>query len=128
MKDNRDNDIKAPDGFLLGGERRVRAGGIILFQRGWWQLPEGWAQQGEYCWVHTIDSGVGGLEVAPPGYRTFYSAVTDKVTCIAERTSRKDAKSGLRKPERKAWEKRMNKLAGSTYINDCLPDRHGGDA
>jgi hypothetical protein len=99
-----DNDIKAPDGFLLGGERRVRAGGVILFQRGWWQLPEGFAQQGEYCWVHCTDSGAGDLEVAPPGYRDFYAAAHDRVTIRAPRTDRPDAKPGYRTAAHKAWQ------------------------
>jgi len=99
---SQENDIKAPDGFLLGGNRRVRAGGVILFQRGWWQLPQGWAEQGEYCWVHCTDSGIGDLEVAPPGYSSIYAARTDKVTCLAERTNRRDAKPGFRRRTREA--------------------------
>lgn len=99
----RDHDIKAPDGFLLGGERRVRKGGVILFQRGWWQLPEDFAEQGEYCWVHCTDSGIGDLEVAPPGYSSFFAAVSDRKTIMAPRTERADAKSGYRDPRVKAW-------------------------
>jgi len=96
-------DIKAPDGFLLGGERRVRKGGVVLFQRGWWQLPECFADQGEYVWVHCTDSGDGKLEVAPPGYRSFYRAVSDGKTVLCPRTARADAKPGFRKAAHKAW-------------------------
>lgn len=99
----RDHDIKAPDGYLLGGERRVRAGGVILFQRGWWQLPDGFAQQGEYCWVLCTDGGAGDLEVAPPGYRCFFTAASDGVTIRAPRTERADAKPGYRLKHTRRW-------------------------
>lgn len=98
------NDIKAPDGFLLGGERCVRQDGTILFQRGWWQAPKEWA--GEYCWVHCTDSGIGDLEVAPPGYSSIYRAQSDNATILCPRTRRPDAKSGARAMWRKDWEAR----------------------
>ena len=96
-------DIKTPNGYLLGGERRVRKGGVILFQRGWWKLPEGWAEQGEYCWRHCTDGGAGDLEVAPPGYRSFEHAAYDRKTILAPRTDRADAKPGYRLKAHKGW-------------------------
>ena len=68
----KNTDIMAPDGYLLGGERLVRKGGVILFQRGWWQLPEGFAQDGEYCWVH--DAGpASDLSCTPRLQQLFQS-------------------------------------------------------
>ncbi len=102
------HDIKAPDGYTLGGERRVRRDGTVLFNRGWWQLPFGFAERGEYVWVHeewTADNKQV-LEVAPPGYRSYYAAKLDGETIIVQRTSRPDAKSCLRKPAHKAWQAR----------------------
>lgn len=98
-------DIKAPDGFLLGGERLVRQDGTILFQRGWWQAPTEWA--GEYVWVHCTDGGAGDLEVAPPGYTSIYLAQLDVKTIFCPRTKRADAKPAYRRPETKAWVARM---------------------
>ena len=107
----REHDVKAPDGYLLGGERRVRAGGVILFQRGWWKLPEGFAEQGEYCHVHCTDGGAGDLEVAPPGYSSFPHAASAGVTVRAPRTERPDAKPGYRAKHHKSW---------------ATPHQHGG--
>ena len=98
-------DIKAPDGFLLGGERVVRQDGTILFQRGWWQAPVEWA--GEYVWVHCTDSGAGDLEVAPPGYQSISRAQMDEKTILCPRTKRPDAQPAFRRPERKAYAARM---------------------
>lgn len=97
-------DIKAPDGYLLGGERVVRPDGTVLFQRGWWQAPMEWA--GEYVWVHCTDGGAGDLEVAPPGYSSFYRAQLDRVTIFCSRTGRPDAKLGWRNPTKLAWANR----------------------
>lgn len=105
----KNTDIMAPDGYLLGGERLVRKGGVILFQRGWWQLPDGFAQEGEYCWVHG-HGGDGDLEVAPPGYSNFYQAQMDVKTIWAPRTNRRDAKPGIRAKWRKDWHARMAAL------------------
>lgn len=107
MSGKRENDIKAPDGYLLGGERRVREGGVVLFQRGWWQLPAGFADRGEYVWVHCTDGGAGDLEVAPAGYRCFWTAQSDRKTVFASRTDRPDARPGYRRPEHKAWAAKM---------------------
>jgi hypothetical protein len=99
----REPDIKAPDGYLLGGIRRVRADGTILFQRGWWQAPKDWA--GEEVWVHCTHGGAGDLEAAPPGQR-IYRAQLDMTTIFCPRTDRKDAKPGFRRPDTKAWSNR----------------------
>lgn len=95
-----ENDIKAPDGFLLGGLRRVRADGSILFQRGYWQAPIEWA--GETVWVHCTDCGAGDLEVAPPGFRLWEIGASER-NYFAPRTERPDAKPGVRNHVRKAW-------------------------
>lgn len=78
-------DIKAPDGYLLGGERVVRKGGQVLFHRTRWQLPDGFAEQGEYVWVHTLegDGIFDRIEAAPPGYHCFYQAQLDRATVHA---------------------------------------------
>jgi hypothetical protein len=84
---NREPDIKAPDGFLLGGKRIVRKDGTILFQDGWWQAPKEWA--GCRVWVHCTDSGAGDLEVAPPG-ETLWSIGAHERNIFAPRTDRPD--------------------------------------
>ena len=99
-----DNDIKAPDGFLLGGLRLVRADGTILFQRGWWQAPMDWA--GEKVWVHEKWLGDDGgkysnntelvLEAAYPGLH-IYEARQIHHTIFCERTKRSDAKPVTRR-------------------------------
>ncbi len=109
----RDNDIKAPDGYLLGGLRRVRKDGTVLFQRGWWKVPDEWI--GEKVWVHEACPdrfshadfnvsaiGVTMLEVAPPD-RPFYSAQRAGETVLCDRTERPDAKPTFRRPSTKAW-------------------------
>lgn len=109
----RPNDIKAPDGFLIGGERAVRPGGVVLFQRGWWHAPELEDCVGEYVWVHE-EWTYGGyderlvLKVAPPGYRSYFRAAVEGKTFIAERTSRPDAKNVWRNPVHKAWAERQS--------------------
>lgn len=109
----RRNDIKAPDGFLLGGLRRVRKDGSILFQRGWWQAPVEWA--GEDVWI-VENSFHDAPEVAPPGqgpyecaYQTtkWFAAPEWERNRLVERTRRPDAKPGYRRPGHKAWAKRM---------------------
>jgi hypothetical protein len=103
MASSLDHDIKAPDGFLLGGLRRVRADGTILFQRGWWSAPKEWA--GKSVWVHDAD---GGIEAAPPGVH-IYTAQSKGSAVFCERTERGDAKPGYRKPAHKAWHERVSK-------------------
>lgn len=113
-----ENDIKAPDGFLLGGKRRVRKDGTILFQRGWWEIPEEYKADfiGEEVWVHTYDDNAVGerhrdtqLEVARPGLH-IYSArgMRPPMTVFATRSNRPDAKAGLRNQYHKAWAERMS--------------------
>jgi len=69
---SRDNDIKAPAGYLLGGLRRVRSDGTILFQCGWWRAPDEWI--GKEVLVHEDELGSPGMRdrqviirAAPPG-------------------------------------------------------------
>ncbi len=90
MAMRRENDIKAPDGFLIGGLRTVRRDGTILFQNGWWQVPLEWA--GEKVWVHCTDGGAGDLEVAPPGW-TLWARGCDSRNIFAPRTKRPDSKT-----------------------------------
>lgn len=102
MRETRD--IKAPDGYLIGGERLVRRDGTVLFQRGWWQCPTEWA--GEYIMLHALADGDENIEIAPPGYHSIYQAQLDRKTILAPRTNRRDAKSLLRNPVHVAWRDR----------------------
>lgn len=111
------HDIKAPDGYLLGGLRRVRKDGTILFQRGWWELPEEVKANfvGEEVWVHAYDPNpVGGrsmdalLEVAAPGLHIYEAkSMRPPLTVMATRNDRPDAKAGLRNASHKEWSERM---------------------
>ena len=98
----RDHDIKAPDGFLLGGLRKVRSDGTILFQRGYWQAPKDWA--GQDVWVHEGADmfGKGTLHAAPPGMH-IYRARMDRIHVVCERTEKRDAKPGYRNAVNEAW-------------------------
>lgn len=107
----RENDIKAPDGYVLGGIRRVRSDGTILFGRGWWQAPIKWA--GEKVWVHEswerLDYGGETLmlEAAQPGFHIYEArCMKPPYTVLCERTERPDAKPGYRTPAHKAWHAR----------------------
>ena len=103
----RDNDIKAPDGYLLGGLRLVRKDGSVLFQRGWWQCPVEWA--GEMVWLHEWSDLWGNniaVEAWPPGVRIWQHKIGE--TVILERTERPDAKPGYRRADHKAWHERVN--------------------
>lgn len=101
----RERDIKAPDGFLLGGLRRVHKDGTVLFQRGYWQCPMEWA--GEKVWVHEWQ-GSGwsdiGVEAWPPGIRIW---TTGAETLLLARTKRPDAKAGFRTPWLKEYAERL---------------------
>ena len=105
-----DHDIKAPDGYTLGGMRKVRNGGLILFNRGYWQVPEGFLDlfEGERVWVHEawVGSLEGGekvaLEVANPGLH-IYEARMMKMTVICYAADKADAKNIARSAHRKAW-------------------------
>lgn len=101
-----EHDIKAPDGYLLGGLRRVRRDSTILFQRGWWRAPDAWI--GYDVWVHCMDAGAGDLEAAPPGWH-IYDARSAKNTFRLPRTDRDDANPGYRLPAHKAWANRSVK-------------------
>ena len=99
-----DSDIKAPDGYTLGGLRRVRKDGTILFNRGWWKAPDEWI--GEKVWVHEEWSrknphekrpSVLVLAAAPPGLHLF-EARGKRVATMCHRTERPDAVQGYRKP------------------------------
>lgn len=101
MRGPRQNDITAPDGYVVGGLRLVRADGSILFNRGWWQAPIEWA--GEKVWVH--EESKGGyifLDVAPPGVH-IYSSRLEQSNTLCERTKRPDAKPNYRSQWRKDW-------------------------
>jgi len=108
-----ENDIKAPDGFLLGGLRRVAKDGTILFQRGYWQAPIEWA--GEKVWVHELWQSCGGfggeklfLEAAQPGLHIYEARCMkpQPYTVVCERTERPDAKPGYRNATHIAWHNR----------------------
>ena len=128
------NDIKAPDGYLLGGERLVRSDGTILFQRGWWQAPKEWA--GATVWVHEIWIGTTGfhafnetqsLEAAPPGFH-IYEARTRGRTVICERTDRPDAKPAFRRADHKAWAARMVEPSVAETCKACGGETHPHEA
>lgn len=105
-----DHDIKAPDGYTLGGIRKVRKGGIILFNRGYWQVPEGEIPlfENEKVWVH--EAWVGSLEgvekvaleAAKPGLH-IYEARMQRMTIICYGADKPDAKPIARDPHRKSW-------------------------
>lgn len=95
-----DHDIKAPDGYVLGGLRKVRKSGLILFNRGYWQIPEPFLSsfEDEKVWVHEawVGSLEGGekiaLEAAYPGLH-IYEARFMKKTVICYAALKPDAKS-----------------------------------
>ena len=111
------HDIKAPDGYTLGGRRLIRKDGTILFNRGWWQAPIEWA--GHQVWVHEYNglewaAGIQ-LQVAPPGMDLWQCAYLTqewhrsdpaKRNVICDRTKRPDAKPTYRRPSHKAWSQR----------------------
>ena len=125
----KNEDIKAPDGFLLGGLRKVRADGTILFQRGYWQAPMAWA--GETVSVHCTDSGAGDLDVAPPGVH-IYRARREGIAVSCPRTGKPDAKPGWRRADTKAWSARSKASEfkfQQTFCSSCGrefgPGNHG---
>ena len=70
MRDPSSADIKAPDGYLLGGLRTVRNDGTLLFHRMYWQCPKEWI--GERIWVHVTDMMMlNEIKAAPPGQHIF---------------------------------------------------------
>lgn len=104
----KDNDIKAPDGFLLGGLRRVRKDGTVLFHRSWWKCPDEWI--GQEVWLHVTDGWAVGVEAAPPGFR-IYDAQHKRLCISLERTERADAKPVFRNVHNKEYLARMKNLA-----------------
>lgn len=125
------NDIKAPDGYLLGGFRLVRKDGTILFQRGYWQAPKDWA--GEMVWVHEHWSQTCYgketlvLEAAPPGEH-IYSARMAHTQIICQRTKRPDAKPAFRRDEHKAWAARMSAPSTTETCKECGGETHPNEA
>lgn len=128
------NDIKAPDGYLLGGLRLVRKDGTILFQRGYWQAKKEWA--GEMVWVHEHWQATPGfdlrsetqcLECAPPGFH-IYEARSRRATVICERTSRPDARPLFRRADHKAWAARISEPSTTETCNECGGDTHPNEA
>ncbi len=110
MRGHDTNDIKGPDGYVLGGLRKVRRGGLILFNRGYWQVPDALMStfEGEKVWVHEawVGSLEGGykiaLEAANPGLH-IYEARSMRMTVICYGADKRDAKNIARSPHRKAW-------------------------
>lgn len=88
-------DIKAPDGYLLGGFRKVRRDGTILFHRMWWKCPDDWI--GKYVQVHVNDGmTLNDIEAAPPGKRIYKSIqLLESITLYP--VDRPDAKPAFRK-------------------------------
>lgn len=112
MRRRHDNDIKAPDGYTLGGLRLVRSDATILFNRGWWLAPKAWASQKVWVheeWLNTTDTGEWCpehlvLEAASPGLHIYEARMMKPPhTVICERTERPDARDVYRRPDRKAW-------------------------
>ena len=98
-------DIKAPDGFTLGGLRLVRKDATILFGRSWWKVPDEWI--GKNVWVHVVDHLGEKIEAAPPGLH-IYDALSEHREQIFRpvRTDRPDAAPGYRRADYKAWASR----------------------
>lgn len=115
-----EHDIKAPDGYLLGGRRRVRKDGTILFQRGWWALPDDVKADfiGHDVWVHINNLSQPGtndgdevLDVAYPGLHIYEAlGMRPPRVSIARRTNRPDAKPAYRRADHKDWAERCRTL------------------
>lgn len=93
-----DHDIKAIDGYLLGGVRSVRADGVIFFARQYWQAPMEWA--GKRVWVHNLDADAvfDAIIAAPPGSDGIYAARRDGTAVKLGMVGRADAKRVIRTP------------------------------
>lgn len=117
-RSRRERDIKAPDGFTLGGLRLVRKDGTILFGRGWWKVPDEWI--GQEVWCHVVDMYGVDLDVAPPGYSIFDALMNHRDLVVRpERTERRDAKPAYRRADHKAWADRARAPAAPS-ITDGL--------
>ena len=97
-----EQDIKAPDGYTLGGMRRVRSDGTVLFGRQYWPVPNEWI--GHRIWVHVADGYGCELEVAPPGQHIYKARIDGSVQFI--RDTVRDARHCYRRPENRAWAER----------------------
>lgn len=103
-----ENDIKAPDGYTLGGLRTVRKGGFILFNRVFWEgAPDDWV--GERVWVHEDwkrDSLYGSekylLDVANPGLHIFEAWNIGHFITLKP-SNKPDAKPAYRKQSHKDY-------------------------
>lgn len=51
-KNGYDIDIKAPDGFLLGGWRKICQGGFVRFHGSRWRHRDMIGREGEYVFIH----------------------------------------------------------------------------
>lgn len=89
------NDIKAPDGYLLGGHRLVRPNSTIFFGRSWWKAPADWI--GEVVEVHNLDAdgNFHQIEAAPPGVGIYAARMNEQAVTL-ENAGRPDAKTGRR--------------------------------
>lgn len=106
-RSRRDDDIKAPDGFLLGGYRKVRRDGTVLFHRRWWKVPDEWV--GLSVHVHVLDCYAIDIEVAPPGTRVWdRDEHNQHVNVRPEIVDRPDAKPSYRTAHAKAWHARKS--------------------
>lgn len=104
----REHDIKAPDGYHVGGLRRVRPDGTVLFNRGYWGPVPHTDWIGEKVWVH--EEWLSGpaptghyvrshivLEVANPGLHIYEARIMKPPhTVFLEGANRRDAKTRRR--------------------------------
>jgi len=97
-----EQDIKAPDGYTLGGMRLVRRDGTVLFGRQYWPVPKEWI--GERIWVHVADCYGSELEAAPPGQHIYAARMAQTALLISETV--REARHCYRRPENRAWAER----------------------
>ena len=109
----REHDIKAPDGYLLGGLRSVRRDGTILFHRMFWTAPKEWA--GARVWVHVTDGmALNTIDAARPGLHIYEARAMTSTCTVGQKSDptaciellpqdRPDAKPGYRSAHMKAW-------------------------
>jgi hypothetical protein len=102
-----EQDIKAPDGYLLGGLRKVLKDGTILFQRGYWgPCPAEWI--GERVWVHEHSiARETSIRAASPGC-SLWSEDSHRTNLILGPADKPDAKPGYRTAHAKAWSARKS--------------------
>jgi len=111
----------------------VRKDGTILFQRGYWAIPEAERERfiGEDVWCHIFDKNGPGerhkgeaLEVAEPGYH-IYDARSLRMTVLAERNEKPDAKPALRQSGLRDYVQRI--MAGVACAK-CGKETHPHEA